>query len=855
MTVKFNRAAGNQAISTPDNAVLTYPATDFALCFVVTFDGLTTGDNPQYILANSPLGSNGSLNLIYNTSGAVTTSLRNKLQLKLNNVSGSSMVSLNNNVQGASYLFALQRSGTTLTLRRCPILTTSPVDGSAVVADGSITASSAYDGTAGMFIGARNDLDVTRACDQSLGRFFRFDGTLTDLEVARLAYGEEITALGKTPAWYVRLDTISDTADRGASALPFTVSGAPATSANQPGFGFDPTLKAPTITTLPVIGGAAQVGAAIGYTPGTVTGTAPITRTQQWRIDSGTGPVNITGATAATYTPVTADAGKQLSVLQTETNAQGADAKFSASVSVAAAGVANDLTLVLTNNSVRQRIGTAANVPVSGTYVGTVPTKIQRQIYAPDGVTIIQPWADVSGATIGGGAWSGTPSIGQGGPFRMAVRSLDGTNAVLATSAINASLFMVGALFASIGSSSSEKLFDSTSGTGFTPATNVRKFNELGWATFGTVGAAIPMANSLASQSNVPVGMLDYGVGGTYISTWLNKAGTAWKAFADGVIATGGKLEGVFLTVGSNDARDSLVVSQAQHLSNLRTLIANIREVAGQPTLPILLSGMNRRVLTNTDQANWVRMAEAIIGDDANVFHVQTMDFPLSGDGVHLTPGGFTNSGSRQTYVLGNALYNAVYKRGPKVTSIVFSGSAADITLTHRNGTDFTPATAIPFVTATDASGALTFTSIVRKDAATITATADRPIVAPLNLDYLSGGDPGTATQVFDNGAVPLPMVVETDLVATQAGAAAAKGSFTTHQLTSSGTIKAGQTCFWTCCSGGVIGQSVGEVTHGTTTLDAQGRLTTGAVLPLGPMMLWMRTSDGGKAYQEGTVI
>jgi hypothetical protein len=68
-----------------------------------------------------------------------------------------------------------------------------------------------------------------------------------------------------------------------------------------------------TATPKPTITGTAKVGVALTAVPGTwapSTGAAPITFTYQWKRDG----TNITGATAATYTPVAADLGKPISV-------------------------------------------------------------------------------------------------------------------------------------------------------------------------------------------------------------------------------------------------------------------------------------------------------------------------------------------------------------------------------------------------------------------------------------------------------------------------------------------------------------------------------------------------------------
>jgi hypothetical protein len=77
-------------------------------------------------------------------------------------------------------------------------------------------------------------------------------------------------------------------------------------------------VVAPAISTAPAINGTPQVGVLCSYTAGTYTGSTA-TLTRQWTLD-GTA---ITGATGATYTPVSGDATHALRVVETATNTAG----------------------------------------------------------------------------------------------------------------------------------------------------------------------------------------------------------------------------------------------------------------------------------------------------------------------------------------------------------------------------------------------------------------------------------------------------------------------------------------------------------------------------------------------------
>lgn len=758
MTVKLDRALATTYFSAPDHSGLTIPAspTTWALGIVVCFDGLTTGDNPQYLVSTKMTAQSGAFNLAYLTDAAATAAHRNRLVMYFNTLSTPTLVTANDNRAGDKWLFVFQQTGTTITVRRCPILAAMPTDGSAVVADGSADRNAVLDG-AGLWLGARANLSADRMCDQSIGRVFFMADTLTDLEVAKLAHGMEVTDLGKAPLWYARLDNADDFANRGSLPIDFTRNGPVTTSQSQPAFGYAAPVAKPVMSGAPAIVGA-QVGQAASYTPAGASNSAG--RTQQWYV------AGVLVGTASTYTPVAADAGKDLVVRQIEANAAGSVSADSAPATIAAG--ATDTVDLISGMAERiyQRLGASAAVPFEGAYTGTKPTSIEYQLYADDGVTVVRPWTLIAGATIANGTWAGLPSVPQGGMYRRAVRSKNGST-VLATSAVGAELFGVGDLFAYAGSSSAEKRFDSTSGTGFVAAANVRKYSAGAWAKFGTNGCGIIEANGFAQKAGVPVGLIDCGYGGSTLAQWITVTHARWINFRNAINAVGGKVAGVLIFAGSNDAADNLVVSRAQHGANLRTLISRIRTHTEQPDLPMLVSGFNRRTSSTTDaQANFVRMAENDVGNDEDVCHVQTLDLLLSGDGVHLSTAaaGFPAGANRNVAVFGAFVYDGVYRRGPAIVGATINGTSGVVQLAHRNGDDFTPAAGITGFVALDVQGLpIAITAAVRVDATHIALTFAS---TPTALTYLAGAAPAVGTPVFDNGAVVLPMHAQAEPLA-----------------------------------------------------------------------------------------
>lgn len=113
----------------------------------------------------------------------------------------------------------------------------------------------------------------------------------------------------------------------------------------------------PSNTVAPSISGTAQVGSTLTASAGTWNGYPAPTPTYQWNANG----VAIGGATASTYTPVSGDIGKTITVTVTETNSSGSASATSAATSAVIAGG----TIALSAN---QDIQGA----VQGTAIGTI---------------------------------------------------------------------------------------------------------------------------------------------------------------------------------------------------------------------------------------------------------------------------------------------------------------------------------------------------------------------------------------------------------------------------------------------------------------------------------------------------
>lgn len=877
--IKFSYInADNTSVSIADADALTISG-DFAIGFAISFNGIDTNAY-QMIFRTGANGSAGVLSCMWAPLADATRP--GKFYFRM---SGSTNRCDVGPVElGQSYIVVIQRTNGIFVSKLCPILATAPANGAAVLTGLSYTSAADLNGDAGLVLGS--DSIANRRMDQSLGRWFRAPRALTDFEIAQLAYGKEISSI-VAPLIYLKMDSPTTIADTGTMANVVSFTGALGDSAD-PAYGFDSSPTAPTINGKPVISGSPTPTVATSYIQAGALGNPSPAVTQQWTLDG----VDIAGATGATYTPVAGDVDKLLRVRQIASNGVGSPATSTSDPAVVAAGA---VTLTPTEFGLAefgyeaffQQVNGVAAVPVSVTYSGAAPAKLEFQLYLPDSTTITKAWAD-TGLAPNAGTFSGNVPmpmpITHRKKYKISYRTKDAAGNVMFTSPVMQTRFGIGDVLVGTGSSSMAAWFSDGSGTGMIVnhdcvTTGAQEY----FAPFGTAGQASQMAEYISEQIGRPVAFLGLGLGGSTLSAWADFNSTTFSLFKQAVTLAGGKIAGVFTTCGSNDITGvNGAISVQAHLDLLRQLATNIRTYTGQPNLPILLSGINRRTNANSEaQANNARMAERLFGNDLNNYHVQTLDFELSGDGTHLTGAGYKGCCDRVRYVWVEGVKNGIDRSGPEITSLRFSGSEFNAQLSHHSGNDFVPLTGITGFVVEDEKTEGVFTpvtilSCTRTNATNIRGVCDQVLVKP-RITYLAGMGPAVGTQVFDNGPLALPMTAEAFMATTAgaieqpltlvpyyndytidyaiigAGGAPQTGSFTTYQLTSSGTLRATHLCDHEWRSGGEIGATAGTASLGTTTTDAQGRLTVTG-LPLGPGYMLMKFEDGGVAYQEGVV-
>lgn len=334
---------------------------------------------------------------------------------------------------------------------------------------------------------------------------------------------------------------------------------------------------------------------------------------------------------------------------------------------------------------VYQRTGTTANITVAGTYAGTAPTTIEARVIDPASADVVA-WTVLTSATIGGGSFSGTlPSVPQGGGidssvgYRLQVRSKDAGGVVIASS--NGTHYWgVGDLVGLMGSSTMAAMITDATAT----TANVRLSKYTGtWAACTGAGAIALGNQMIADNPGIPVGFIAGGVGGTTLAQWYSAADSNYLAFLALITAVGGKLALVLCHVGSNDARNETLISQADHESKYRTLISNLRTALGQATMPVFLWGCQRAPDEpggSDSYWSYARAAEMNVADDTNNYLACTVvDLPLAGDNVHLSTGatgGMATAGLRVARAIKSVLLGIGTYKGPKPTRLYYNSTS-----------------------------------------------------------------------------------------------------------------------------------------------------------------------------------
>jgi hypothetical protein len=423
-----------------------------------------------------------------------------------------------------------------------------------------------------------------------------------------------------------------------------------------------------------------------------------------------------------------------------------------------------------TERSIVQRVGAAGSLALSGTYTGS-PTAIEARVVLHGTSTEVVTWTTVD-ASPSGGTWSGTlAGVPQGGWYNVQVRfsnevgtTDNGTNRV-----------GVGVLIGCIGQSNISHWFETGYGSD-TAGDLISYYNDTGWAQVpDTWGPACVFGNGISDVLGIPVGLIDYGVGGSALDLaaggpgggqWLDTAQNAnYDEFTDGVTAVGGNLEMVVWDQGERDAGDS--ISYATYLADLDTFFARIRSDI-RADLPIIMSPLRRVTDTGHTESDavWQGIMDAQIErvriDPLTFLGATEKDLPLRGDGLHLSDAGYVTQTERLARACLAVMGEAGFYRGPEPVSYTISGSTVDVRLRHRGTTDIVPDLGTDFTgwEVLDDGTPVTINSATRLDYRTIRLALASSPTGTVTVRHLYGKAPTVTNVAMSAGTVQLPVEV-----------------------------------------------------------------------------------------------
>ena len=193
-------------------------------------------------------------------------------------------------------------------------------------------------------------------------------------------------------------------------------------------------------------------------------------------------------------------------------------------------------------------------------------------------------------------------------------------------------------------------------------------------------------------------------------------------------------------------------------------LFAKIRTDASDADLPFVVSILGgwdaSQNAPSIENVNAVRDLQREIADaDANMVYINRYDLPLT-DGIHLTTAGNITHGQRLAAAIKNQVLGdtSAWESGKISGAVQSNDTTVALTITHAQGTDFTPTTGITDLSlSTDGT---TFSevpsTVVRTNATTFTATVASGVYTHFRYNYKAL--PDLTGNIVDNSSLNLPL-------------------------------------------------------------------------------------------------
>jgi hypothetical protein len=447
----------------------------------------------------------------------------------------------------------------------------------------------------------------------------------------------------------------------------------------------------------------------------------------------------------------------------------------------------------------RNRSTGSAQVTISGTCSQATAASVRARVVRAGTITPVVDWTAL-GAGLAGGKFTGALTVPQGGWYNLQIEALNSATTVVASENCTQK-WGVGMNILCIGQSnmagSAPKELPYVQAADLAglycnadnwehlrdPYSYGRTTGEIDkqyWGDVGSHSITPALANALVARYNIPVGIIPASCGARAL---VGDTGTFWgfriaAKHDDSTTMYGnslcnarrcGGVELIAMWQGESDADDSM--TQAAYRTRLQTLIGWYREDL-QPNIPFFMVqiGGSRADYNIDPYVTNVRSAQAEVDNGTNTFLAAVaVDLPMApNNNWHYTKSGYNLIAARLANAIAFSFGNATFYRGPVVASAQFASAARNeiiVTLTHRGGSDFTPATGIMGFDVLENGKYAPVKTAVRSGPNAVRLTLYNPATGPCGVCYKYGRAGSGENAVVDNSSLQLPLEPTTSMV------------------------------------------------------------------------------------------
>lgn len=295
-------------------------------------------------------------------------------------------------------------------------------------------------------------------------------------------------------------------------------------------------------------------------------------------------------------------------------------------------------------------------------------------------------------------------------------------------------------------------------------------FSSAVTATNGGEHAAIGLLDDVWGTSTRNW-LINAATGGTSFVSWqgTEAAITKWKLIATAFVRGGGSIDSIIWDHGESNTGNSVASFKSAYEGIFDDMIAHLSSL-GQTGIKICIQPLGRYRLNSSSAHNtncsYLRQAQQeLAAENSSTICLgpEKSHQPLVDNLVHLTDAGYASQAvltlRKALDFNGETISGAV--DGPTIGTPTLSGTTVTVPITHTDGTDFTPTSAIGGFQFYDDGTDIAISSAVRTNATTITLTlASTPSGTTKELWYAWGSlynDLGS-TLVRDNSAYAMPL-------------------------------------------------------------------------------------------------